>query len=141
MLSALQTGVRVASSPTPAVLLQASRAGTRPAGSSGTTLTAAAIAASGGVRRESLQSAVTRGHLEESLSNTVLFGSSQEFVDVLRAYAGHLAKSAGFGDGRFVALRHVRICRSGRICVWVGVGLGPHQSWDQPLNHQFLKQS
>lgn len=100
VLSALQTGVRVGSSPTPAALLQASRAGTRAVGSA--SAGAAAIAASGAATRESLQSAVTRGHLEESLGNAVLLGSSKEFVDILKAYAGHLAKTAGFGDGRFV---------------------------------------
>lgn len=66
---------------------------------------AAAIAASGAATRESLQSAVTRGHLEESLGNAVLLGSAKEFVDILKAYAGHLAKTAGFGDGRFVGRR------------------------------------
>ncbi|CAM9855555.1 unnamed protein product, partial [Scytosiphon promiscuus] len=58
----------------------------------------------GGAARESLQSAVTRGHLEDSLSTAVLLGSAEEFQDVLRAYAGHLAKSAGFGHGRIRAL-------------------------------------
>lgn len=106
VLSALQTGVRVGSSPTPAALLQASRAGTRTVGSANAgTAAAAAIAASGAATRESLQSAVTRGHLEESLGNAVLLGSAKEFFDILKAYAGHLAKTAGFGDGRFVGHR------------------------------------
>ena len=99
VLSALQTGVRAGSSPTPSALLRASKAGTRPAAGAGA---GAAGAIAGGGTRESLQSAVTRGHLEDSLSTAVLLGSADEFLDVLRAYAGHLAKSAGFGHGRCV---------------------------------------
>lgn len=99
VLSALQTGVRTGSSPTPAALLQASRAGAQsPALSAGS-----AVAAAGrGAKRESLQSAVTRSHLEDSLGAAVLLGSAEEFMDVLKAYAGHLAKNAAFGDGRLV---------------------------------------
>eukprot|EP00903_Cladosiphon_okamuranus_P014287 g13270.t1 len=105
VLSALQAGVRAGSSPTPSVLLQASKAGTRPgaAAAGGGGGEGAAVIASVGAR-ESLQSAVTRGHLEDSLSTSVLLGSADEFQDVLRAYAGHLAKSAGFGHGRIRAL-------------------------------------
>ncbi len=107
VLSALQTGVRAGSSPTPSALLQASKAGARPAAAAaaeaGAGAGAGAGALAGGAARESLQSAVTRGHLEDSLSTAVLLGSADEFLDVLRAYAGHLAKSksAGFGHGRY----------------------------------------
>lgn len=111
VLSALQAGVRAGSSPSPSALLQASKAGTRPvagavsaAGGEGAAAmgrgAVSAAAMAGGAARESLQSAVTRGHLEDSLSTAVLLGSADEFLDVLRAYAGHLAKSAGFGHGR-----------------------------------------
>lgn len=107
VLSALQAGVRAGSSPTPSVLLQASKAGTRPAAADsegapemGSGAAAATAAMAGGAARESLQSAVTRGHLEDSLSTAVLLGSADEFLDVLKAYAGHLAKSAAFGHGR-----------------------------------------
>jgi len=105
VLSALQTGVRAGSSPTPSALLQASKAGARPAAAAGAAAAAEAGGAlAGGAARESLQSAVTRGHLEDSLSTAVLLGSTDEFLDVLRAYAGHLAKSAGFGHGRCVSV-------------------------------------
>lgn len=90
VLSALQRGVRSGASPSPGAILQASKAGKRPA-----------VAMAGAPARESLQSAVTRGHLEESLSTAVLLGNAEEFEDVLRAYAGHLAKSAGYGEGRY----------------------------------------
>lgn len=47
------------------------------------------------------------------MATAVLLGSgSEEFVDVLRSYAGHLAKNAGFGDGRFVL-----VVAGGRRCV------------------------
>lgn len=110
VLSSLQTGVRVGSSPTPAALLQASRAGARPSVPAGAPAGGGGGVIAGGVgggggggggATESLQSAVTRGHLEDALSTAVLLGSAEEFVDVLKAYAGHLAKNAGFGDGRF----------------------------------------
>eukprot|EP00752_Nemacystus_decipiens_P011990 g10630.t1 len=112
VLSALQAGVRAGSSPTPSVLLQASKAGTRPAAAAAAAAASGAVASSAvtaaamasGAARESLQSAVTRAHLEDSLSTAVLLGSADEFLDVLRAYAGHLAKSAGFGHGRIRAL-------------------------------------
>ena len=118
VLSALQAGVRAGSSPTPSVLLQASKAGTRPSAAAGGQGAGTAAAMASGAARESLQSAVTRAHLEDSLSTAVLLGSADEFEDVLRAYAGHLAKSAGFGHGRFVC---VCVC-----CVWLDCpgGLG-----------------
>lgn len=62
---------------------------------------AATVAAGGGEGgQESLRAAVTRGHLEDSLSTAVLLGSRDEFVDVLRSYAGHLTKNAALGHGR-----------------------------------------
>ncbi|CAN0141441.1 unnamed protein product [Ectocarpus fasciculatus] len=109
VLSALQRGVRSGAAPSPGAILQASKAGKRPA---------AAMAGAGAPARESLQSAVTRGHLEESLSAAVLLGSAEEFEDVLRAYAGHLAKSAGYGEGR------VRTLCDKLMLAPIGVGEG-----------------
>ncbi|CAB1115812.1 unnamed protein product [Ectocarpus sp. CCAP 1310/34] len=113
VLSALQRGVRSGASPSPGAILQASKAGKRPA-----------AAMAGAPARESLQSAVTRGHLEESLSTAVLLGNAEEFEDVLRAYAGHLAKSAGYGEGR------VRTLCDKLMLASIGVGKGANIGGD-----------
>lgn len=110
VLAALQARVRSGSAPTPAALLQASRVGSGvPAGrigsggaASGARAAAAAMAAMTppGLQRDSLRTAVTRGHLEDSLGTAVLLGSPVEFEDVLKAYVGFLAKNAASSDGR-----------------------------------------
>lgn len=84
--------------PTPSALLQASKLGV--GSTTGSSAAAVAAAAAAG-RRESLRLGVTRSHLEDSLATAALLGSPDEFADVLKSYAGHLAKNASLSDERY----------------------------------------
>ncbi|CAM9266005.1 unnamed protein product [Choristocarpus tenellus] len=96
LVSGLQGIVRSSARPSPSALLQASAL---PA----THLSSSAMR---GITGEGgLQVSVTRTHLEDSMACALMLGSSEEFVDILQAYAGCLAKTCvGANDARVRAL-------------------------------------